>query len=152
MSDKGTFWVVLVHNSCINYANMLTLGNVKLVSCLALCGKKCSAWYNHFIFVQKGISFLFYHIVMEMLSLWMNLSGKSLQITISLISQQKYCVFSIQICTYQNSVTVWQLLTVHNYIFKFSPFYFFRLNWIGCLFYCNTGTLRKQSLLYPDVL
>ena len=37
---------------------------------------------------------------------------------------------------------------VHNYTFKFSPFYFFRLNWVGCLFHCNTGNLRKQSFLY----
>ena len=37
---------------------------------------------------------------------------------------------------------------VHNYIFKFSPFYFFRLNWVGCLSNCNTGNLRKESFLY----
>ena len=30
-------------------------------------------------------------------------------------------------------------------------FYFFRLNWVGCLFHCNTGTLRKQRFFYPDV-
>ena len=33
--------------------------------------------------------------------------------------------------------------------FSFLLFTFFRLNWVGYLFHCNTGKLRKQSFLYP---
>ena len=44
-----------------------------------------------------------------------------------------------------------RLLTVHNYTFKFSHFYIFRLNWVGCLLHCITGTFKKQSFLYRDV-
>ena len=56
----------------------LCLGNVKLISCLVLHGKRfCFHWKK--ADARKGMFFLFYQIVMETIFLWKNLSGKSLQ-------------------------------------------------------------------------
>ena len=85
--------------------------------------------------------------------LWKNLSWKSLQIAIFPIAQWKNSVFRIELNLYWIKINLagWQLLTKDNSTFTFSPFYFYRVNWVGCLFHCNTGTLRKQSFLYHDV-
>ena len=44
---------------------------------------------------------------------------------------------------------------MHNYAFEFSPFYFFGLNWVGCLFHCNTGPLESiasSNLMFRNAI
>ena len=64
--------------------------------------------------------------------LWKNLMGKSLWIAISPIKK-------------------WKCITVHNCTFKIPLFYFFRLNWVGCLFHRKTSIFRMQTFLYHNV-
>ena len=64
------------------------------------------------------------------------------------LTMSTLCIQHLNLYWIKTNLAGWQLLIVHNYTFKFSPFYFFRLNWVGCLFHCNTGTLTKLSFLY----
>ena len=107
---------------------------------------------------QKGIFFLFYQIVLHMFFLWKNLSGKSLPITILLN-------LLIKTLGIWRSNTYWIKTKNKNWLindlwqwtitlFKFSLFYFFRLNWVGCLFHCNTGNRSKifSTLMFRNTI
>ena len=93
--------------------NEVCLGNVKLISCLALRGKKFNVRCTKIILFSlkkvhawKGIFFLFYQILIETLFYErIYLSGKSLQIALSPIKQWKHSVFSIPIHTEKK--TIW---------------------------------------------
>ena len=113
---------------------------------------------NHFIFVKKKSmrekEFSFSFIKLS----WKRFFMKEFKCKI--FTNRNFADFVIKTQCIQRSnsyliktnVVGGRLLTVHNYAFKFSfsPFHFFRLNWVGCLFHCNTDTLRKQSFLYHD--
>ena len=79
------------------------LGNVKLISCLVLHGKKFNAQSTKIIFVKKSqcTKRNFYFILSNCHGnafLWKNLSGRSLWIVISLIKRWRHSVFSVKIC------------------------------------------------------
>ena len=132
-----------------------------MISCLALHGKKFNVQYPKIILflLKKSMNkkeFSFYFIKFSWKHIFMKeFKWKIFTITILLISQWKLIYIYIQHCNLRwikTNLAGRKLLTAHHYTFEFSPLYFFRLNWVGYLFHCSTGTLRKQSFLHPDAL
>ena len=131
-----------------------TIGNVKLIYCLAFHGKKSNARCAKTILFwgkksMRGKEFSVYLINLS----WKRFFMKEFQWKI--FTNRNFADFAIKLlcisCSNSYSIKTntagRQLLNVHNYTFKFPPIYFFRLNWVGYLFHCNTGTFRKQSFL-----